>query len=1768
MATTRRRGPNVSVLHLKGASEPPWEKGSTVPQHSSAAARSYFASSRSNTTSSVPSSGPPLIKHQSLGSSTSSGTAHKWSNSPSFHSGSEVNSPGIFTFSGSYNRELSPMRWCDREVDGVYLGKSGWVQVQQRSLEDNRRASYSVNLAKSIQSRRTGVKLANYHFYSEPNKFGSRTNSVDYSQPIRAEPPKKEVPHPQRPAALQLKQNRNFRSPSPTPPDPGSPKSVTPIISPPPAFQDKTRSPAKSKMFFGKTPFLPRSKAIEDSDNTPPSSPIGGGKWVTTAPNAPLLVKPKPVIKTSPGIEKPPRAMKKVPQTKSLEDTTASRRMQFKHQYGSSSSSSSSMGFRSLDSCLNRASNVMPKLVENAADACGDADEEDNNSSSAANVSLINPNLLQAEFNRKLSPSGRNRSAHYRNQLRRSPAGSDAKPSSGSSSSSSNEFLSRSPPTPQHPTVIRRTAAGRQFQPPSKPNPEDSLSRVRRSRSLQLPERQPPPTFGQQKLSPQHPDHRVVVKVGPPPERGQYSASIDRPQFSSVQTPSVERAEMLEDEMLREAEVVTGFLYGNRSRAAAQALLMHRYNNNNISVEEKNKESNKPALNNELTVYYVGNNRAERQRVLLRGATSPSLPSSSKNSFDNAKDNVEKGPCNPETCDYWPHCVHRENVNREPYFVMRSSQSYPSHQRSLDSVTTSDSSRSASTVIEKKSPSEQFKQRRSDRKPPQQPEYRRISPNRPPATGGSIRRNGSTEMPVLERKSSPRASSSSGSDVWLNTSRVSSVKGSRASTPVETFSDKDGRTILSRPGSAPMQEVSASELVSQQRSMSLPKSFLTSAGGGVGCASGGSYSQSNQVPRKKQGTDSVRSSPGIIRKIPTPEVAHTAPVTPLHEGRRLRSPLESSRRPKATSTPQLLELQSDSRRWSEGLRNKSAESLKPCIDDDGSFENLPYVPSNESVLQKFRKTISLHFSQRKSSKESFASDDTASDALPSEEESSPRHTGSATSSGERYNVEKDEKYRFGSLIWRSSKERKKKPNKAARSAKCNSGDSGIQIEMPGGYGGGESSESHDTDGPLYDSPPILRRRPPGGRTHLVRPHSDFVNRTLADKADVKNQQQQNQTHQQPQRSATRQVRRTRSDLGGQRLLGWEQRQAARKLLRSMATSRRPLSPRKRPPDENDEDGLVVLRRNVHGAPPRRPALRRSLSQPIDIDKMSPLLMNTKSLTSQPGTTTTTNDLENRITSSDEDTMSDSDVSSIASLGRHKNSLDLPDPDEDVVVLAEAVFDHVAIEADELPFRAGDVIEVEDTADREWWWGSNNSRSGWFPAQFVRLKVSQEDTVEDCLAAIASGRPVSTQIRRRTSISLLSNDQVRTSVVRELVNTERDFVKVLRDVSEGYISECRKRKDMFSEEQISRIFINLEDILEFQLEFLRDLENCINWEAPYKTCLGDCFLKHSEGFKMYSDYCNSHPLATAALQDLYQCNNYSKFFEACRLMRGLIEIPLDGYLLTPVQRICKYPLQLAELLKYTRMDHEDYSKIKEALKVMRDVAMLINERKRRMESLEKLAAWQQRVDGWEGEDLIEVSSQLIRQGEMIRVTTGMWTNNITLFLFDHQVIYCKKDILKRNTYVYKGRIYLDCSEIIDVPDGKDSNLNVNVRHAIKLLDGARDKWFIFCCRSAKEKQRWLEAFDEERRLVNQDKNDGLDLPPAARHLARVAAYRQKRPPRKLRHTSSNIKQQSGYLGSSMLQLNVTPSNSHSLLGRKMATWFNFGAGKKSRSQDVS
>ncbi|KAA8580964.1 hypothetical protein FQN60_013922, partial [Etheostoma spectabile] len=368
---------------------------------------------------------------------------------------------------------------------------------------------------------------------------------------------------------------------------------------------------------------------------------------------------------------------------------------------------------------------------------------------------------------------------------------------------------------------------------------------------------------------------------------------------------------------------------------------------------------------------------------------------------------------------------------------------------------------------------------------------------------------------------------------------------------------------------------------------------------------------------------------------------------------------------------------------------------------------------------------------------------------------------------------------------------------------------------------------------------------------------------------------------------------------------------------------------------------------------------------------------------------------------------------------------------------------------ELGFKAGDVIEVVDATNKEWWWGRIMDSEGWFPASFVR-----DEPMEEYLAHLEGAQAGE---ESRAGLGLLlgpglpCKEQMRTNVINEIMSTERDYIKHLKDICEGYIKQCRKRTDMFTEEQLRTIFGNIEDIYRFQRKFLKDLEKKFNKEQPHLSEIGCCFLEHQTDFQIYSEYCNNHPNACVQLSKLMKVNKYVFFFEACRLLQKMIDISLDGFLLTPVQKICKYPLQLAELLKYTNPQHR-----------------LINERKRRLENIDKIAQWQSSIEDWEGEDVLSRSSDLIFSGELSKLSQPQAKSQQRMFfLFDHQMVYCKKDLLRRDMLYYKGRMDMDHMEVIDVEDGKEKDFNISVKNALKLrsLTGDQKKQAMFnACKS--------------------------------------------------------------------------------------------------------
>jgi hypothetical protein len=400
-----------------------------------------------------------------------------------------------------------------------------------------------------------------------------------------------------------------------------------------------------------------------------------------------------------------------------------------------------------------------------------------------------------------------------------------------------------------------------------------------------------------------------------------------------------------------------------------------------------------------------------------------------------------------------------------------------------------------------------------------------------------------------------------------------------------------------------------------------------------------------------------------------------------------------------------------------------------------------------------------------------------------------------------------------------------------------------------------------------------------------------------------------------------------------------------------------------------------------------------------------------------------------------------------------------------MILAEAVWDHVAILADELPFAIGDIITVLDsTSNSGLWYGCCCDKTGWFPASHVRVKSGEVNRLST-VSAGSSEDEFPQQMR-----------YLRRRVVEELMETERDYVSLLQNLVQGFVDQCRRRKEMFSEDRIQKIFGNIEEILALHCKLLRHLELSFDEKTPENSCLSNAFLRNSQAFGVYTDYCNNRPVSCAELSVLQRLPQFHHFFEACRLLRGMAKLSLEGFLLTPVQRICRYPLQLFELLKATPLNHSDRMPLEQAHRTMRAVASAINDAKRRLDAIQKIILWQKNVHGFRGPDLVDNNCRMLISGEMycraLMKGSLQWSKTVHVYLFDQSIVLCKKDVLKKNALIFKERMSLQSTSVVELPDGKDPSTGSNLKNSLKLSGPNRE--YIFTCPDPATKGLWLET----------------------------------------------------------------------------------------------
>nr|XP_010955581.1 triple functional domain protein [Camelus bactrianus] len=273
--------------------------------------------------------------------------------------------------------------------------------------------------------------------------------------------------------------------------------------------------------------------------------------------------------------------------------------------------------------------------------------------------------------------------------------------------------------------------------------------------------------------------------------------------------------------------------------------------------------------------------------------------------------------------------------------------------------------------------------------------------------------------------------------------------------------------------------------------------------------------------------------------------------------------------------------------------------------------------------------------------------------------------------------------------------------------------------------------------------------------------------------------------------------------------------------------------------------------------------------------------------------------------------------------------------------------------------------------------------------------------------LSSSSPID-EMEERKSSSL----KRRHYVLQELVETERDYVRDLGYVVEGYMALMKEDgvpDDMKGKDKI--VFGNIHQIYDWHRDFfLGELEKCL--EDPEK--LGSLFVKHERRLHMYIVYCQNKPKSEHIVSEYIDT-----FFEDLKQRLGH-RLQLTDLLIKPVQRIMKYQLLLKDFLKYSKKASLDTSELERAVEVMCIVPKRCND----MMNVGRL-------QGFDG--------KIVAQGKLLLQDTFLVTDQDTgllprcrerrVFLFEQIVIFSepldKKKGFSMPGFLFKNSVKVSC-----------------------------------------------------------------------------------------------------------------------------------------------
>ncbi|CDH57132.1 related to cdc24-gtp gdp exchange factor forcdc42p [Lichtheimia corymbifera JMRC:FSU:9682] len=239
--------------------------------------------------------------------------------------------------------------------------------------------------------------------------------------------------------------------------------------------------------------------------------------------------------------------------------------------------------------------------------------------------------------------------------------------------------------------------------------------------------------------------------------------------------------------------------------------------------------------------------------------------------------------------------------------------------------------------------------------------------------------------------------------------------------------------------------------------------------------------------------------------------------------------------------------------------------------------------------------------------------------------------------------------------------------------------------------------------------------------------------------------------------------------------------------------------------------------------------------------------------------------------------------------------------------------------------------------------------------------------------------------------------LRDKVIFELLDTERKYVHDL-ETMQNYAKELGS---ILSLNTVHHIFSNLSALVDFQLRFLLYAE--YHAEFPNQSSFGQCIVNLEDAFSVYEPYCaNLQHALDLVIQWTPQMTSTS--------IEPTYELP--SYLIKPVQRVCKYPLLMEQLIKNTPEDWPHYNDLEQAMEAIQRVAFKVNETRRTQENKQRVKELKERVSDWRGvTDVDKQCGALLLHDRVYIHQSNSIPRQVAAHLFEKTIVLCVESTKK-------------------------------------------------------------------------------------------------------------------------------------------------------------